>query len=140
MRFRISFAILVLFLAAAPRSFAQATSDIPRIVEHAKVIYPAIAKTSHVQGDVIIKFTTNGRAVLTADARSGPDLLQQPSVDNVKTWKFVAHTAGTFQVIFRYKLLDFGGEEEIFPGLRNVVEIVAVLTPAEPDSSVPAKP
>lgn len=138
MRFRIPFAILALVLVAAPGSFAQASSDaIPRIVEHAKAIYPAIAKTAHIQGDVIVKFTTNGRAVLTAEASSGPDLLQQVSIDNVKTWKFAAHTAGTFQVIFRYKLLD-AGDEEMFPGPRNVVEIVAVAPTLQTDSSNPS--
>lgn len=139
MRFRISLAIIALVLVAVPRSFAQTASDIPRIVEHAKAIYPAIAKTAHVQGDVIVKFTTNGRAVVTADATSGPDLLQQASVDNVKTWKFTQHAAGTFQAVFRYKLLDFGGQEEIFPGPRNVVEIVAAQAPVETDSSTPSK-
>lgn len=98
----------------------------PRIVEHAHATYPAAALDAQVQGDVIVKFTTDGRAVVSAEATSGPEALQSACVDNVKTWKFGRHTPGTFQAIFRFKILAADHPtEDMFPGLPNVVEVVA---------------
>jgi hypothetical protein len=130
---RLAIFVLTVALALAGNATTQEAA-FPRIVEHAHAVYPAIAMTAHIQGDVMVKFTTDGRSVVSAEAASGPDLLQKACVDNVKTWKFAHHTPGTFQAIFRFKLLD-QGFEDIFPGPPNLIEIIAVPPTIETDSS-----
>lgn len=112
----------------------EAQGAFPRIVEHEHVTYPAAALGAQVQGDVIVKFTTDGRAVVSAEATSGPQLLEQTCVDNVKTWKFGRHTPGTFQAIFRFKILGPDHpSDDIFPSLPNLIEVVSVPAAAQTD-------
>jgi hypothetical protein len=127
-------------LALAGNVTAQEAA-FPRIVEHAHVVYPAIALTAHVQGDVMVKFATDGRVVVSAEAASGQQLLQQACVDNVKTWKFAHHAPGTFQAIFRFKIVADRSSEDVFPGLPNFIEVIGVSVPTtETDnSSQPSK-
>jgi len=125
MRHFISVLVLAGVLAFAGSAAAQGA--FPRIVQHDHMTYPAIALGAQVQGDVLVKFTTDGRGVVSAEATSGPQPLQQVCVDNVKTWKFGRHTPGTFQAIFRFKIL--GSDhlfEEVFPSLPNLIEIVGL--------------
>jgi hypothetical protein len=106
---------------------AKAQGAFPRIVQHEHATYPAAALSAQVQGDVIVKFTTNGQSVVSVDATSGPQPLQQACIDNVKTWKFSRHTPGTFQAIFRFKILAPDHPvEDVFPGLPNLIEIIAL--------------
>jgi len=77
-------------------------------------------------GDVVVKITTDGQSVVDAQAESGPALLQRASVDNAKTWKFVAHTPGTFHVTYHYDLgSGDGAAATSFPSSAATVEIVA---------------
>lgn len=106
---------------------AAAQGPFPRIVQHEHATYPSAALSAQVQGDVIVKFTTNGQSVVSAEATSGPQPLQETCVDNVKTWKFSRHTPGSFQAIFRFKILAPDHPvEDIFPGLPNLIEVIAV--------------
>lgn len=126
MRLAILFLSAAMALALAGNVTAQEAA-FPRIVEHAHASYPAIAMSANVQGDVMVKFTTDGRVVVSAEAASGPQLLQQASVDNVKTWKFAHHAPGTFQAIFRFKILGPDHPaEDIFPGLPNLIEVISL--------------
>jgi hypothetical protein len=124
MRKAILVAMLGVALGAAGNAMGQAPA-FPRIVEHAHATYPAAALDAQVQGDVMVKFTTDGRVVVSAEAASGPAELQQACVDNVKTWKFAHHAPGTFQAIFRFKILAPGHAfEDVFPGPPNFVEVI----------------
>lgn len=126
-RMRLAIFVLTVAMALALAGNASAQeAAFPRIVEHAHVMYPQIAMTANVQGDVMVKFTTDGRVVVSAEAASGPQLLQQACVDNVKTWKFAHHAPGTFQAIFRFKILGPDHPaEDIFPGLPNLIEVIS---------------
>lgn len=125
-------AIRALMLSAALIFAANATAQqaaFPRIVEHAHATYPAAALSAGVQGDVIVKLTTDGHAVVSAQATSGPAQLQDACVANLKTWKFTRHAAGAFQAICRFKILGPDHAiEDVFPGPANMVEIVALPT------------
>jgi hypothetical protein len=127
MRLAIAIIVCGVLLVAAESVVGQApAAAFPRIVEHAHAAYPAAALDAQVQGDVMVKFTTDGRVVVTAEAASGPAELQQTCVDNVKTWKFAHHTPGTFQAIFRFRILVPGHAfEDVFPGPPNFVEVIA---------------
>jgi TonB family protein len=106
---RIPFGILVLsvLLASVPGAVAQESPEVlPKVVQHAKPIYPPIARQARIQGEVRVKVTTDGESVRDAEAETGHPLFRKAAEDNAKTWKFVPHTAGTFYVTFRYKLLS----------------------------------
>ncbi|HEY6465593.1 MAG TPA: hypothetical protein VIY69_06355 [Candidatus Acidoferrales bacterium] len=125
MRLLISALILGATLTFAGNTAAQGA--FPRIVQHEHATYPAVALGAQVQGDVIVKFTTNGQSVVSSEITSGPQPLQQACLDNVKTWKFSRHTPGTFQAIFRFKILGPDHPfEDVFPSLPNLIEIVAL--------------
>lgn len=61
--------------------------------------YPPIARAARVQGDVVVSFLQTP-AGGTADVRpiSGPPLLQDIVVENVKAWRFAAMAKGADQV------------------------------------------
>lgn len=108
---------------------AQAPSVLPPVIHHDEPVYPPLAITAHVSGDVSVRITTDGESVTDAVAESGPGLLQKAAVDNVRTWKFEAHTPGTFHVIFRYKIIS--GAETSFLEVPGVVQIS--IEPPEPE-------
>jgi hypothetical protein len=119
----------VLLLSLLPlASPAAGTNDsaetLPRLISHADAVYPAIAKTAHVTGEVIVKITTNGESVVESKAESGPPLLLKAAEDNAKTWKFATHTPGTFRVTYRFKFMD-GNIATSFPRSDAVVEVAA---------------
>jgi hypothetical protein len=119
--------LLSLLPLAAPAAEAQDSAEtLPKLISHADAIYPAIAQTAHVMGDVVVKITTDGQSVVDAQAESGPPLLQRASVDNAKTWKFALHTPRTFHVTYRYDLGSSQGTAATsFPSSTAIVEIVA---------------
>ena len=98
---------LAVCLVVLPSTSAQESPEIlPKVVHHSDPIYPAIARTAHLQGDVLIKLTTDGESVSNVEAESGNPMLGKAAKENVLTWKFVSHTAGTFHVTFRYRILS----------------------------------
>ncbi len=106
---RIPQAILVLpaLLAFALGATAQESGEaLPKVVQHAEPTYPPLARQTRIQGDVRVKVTTDGESVRDAEAETGHPLLRKAAEDNARTWKFVAHTSGTFHMTFRYKLLS----------------------------------
>lgn len=111
----------LLFVSAVHVTAQQTPNALPPVIYHGEPIYPAIARTAHIVGDVSVRITTDGKSVTDAVAESGPELLQKAAVDNVRTWKFVAHTPGTFHVTFRYKIIS--GIETSFLEVPGVVQI-----------------
>jgi TonB family protein len=112
--------MLSALLAAVPCAMAQESSEVlPKVVQHTEPIYPPLARQTRIQGEVRVKITTDGESVREAEAETGHPLLRTAAVDNVRTWKFVAHTPGTFRVTFRYKLLDGNTDVEFLesPGI-----------------------
>jgi hypothetical protein len=118
-------AVLTLFVIglAAAAAAQQPTETLPKLISHGDAIYPQIAKTAHIMGDVVVRITTNGESVVDAKAESGPPVLTKASEDNAKTWKFAPHPPGTFRITYRYKLTD--GDVATFPTSSAIVEISA---------------
>lgn len=99
--------VLSVLLASMPGVVAQEVPNVlPKVIQHSEPIYPPLARQTRIQGEVRVKVTTDGESVLAAEAEAGHPLLRGAAEDNVKSWKFVAHTPGTFHVTFRYKLLS----------------------------------
>ena len=124
---RTHFGILALsiLLPSVPRIAAQEVPGVlPKVVQHTEPIYPPLARQTRIQGDVRIKITADGDSVRDAEAEAGHPLLRGAAEENVKTWKFVAHTPGTFHVTFRYMLLS-GNVDVEFLELPAIVRIGA---------------
>jgi TonB family protein len=96
--------VLSVLVWPVPVAMAQQPSGaLPQVIQHAQPIYPPLARQTRIDGEVRVKFTTDGESVLDVASESGHPLLRTAAEDNVRTWKFVAHTPGTFLVTFRYK-------------------------------------
>lgn len=107
MRFRslpFSLALVLRFLVTL--NAQERSSVLPRVIDHAPVIYPAIARTANVEGLVRLKITTDGHAVSSVEALDGPPLLVKVATQNVQTWEFVDHAPGTFEVTFNFRMLE----------------------------------
>lgn len=99
--------VLSVLLAAVVGAPAQDSSEaLPRVIQHAEPIYPPLARQLGVDGEVLVKVTTDGESVRNAEAETGNPLLRKAAEDNIRTWKFATHTPGTLHVTFRYKILS----------------------------------
>jgi hypothetical protein len=128
---RLSLYLSVLWAVLLPLGVAEAQENpvpLPSVIQHSDPIYPPIARTAHIEGEVIVRITTDGELVLTAEAETGNPLLRKTTEDNARTWKFVPHAAGTFRVVFRYKLIS-GNQEVEFLHSSGTVEIAATVPP-----------
>jgi hypothetical protein len=98
---------ILMFSALSVAAFTgmaqQSPEALPKVIQHAAPIYPPLARQTRIDGEVRVKFTTNGEFVLDVAVESGHPLLRTATEDNIRTWKFVAHAPGTFHVTFRYK-------------------------------------
>jgi hypothetical protein len=117
--------VLSVALAVAPNVMAQETPEVlPKVVQHAQPIYPPLARQTRIQGEVRVKIVTDGESVREAAAETGHPLLRKAAEDNARTWKFVAHTPGTFHVTFRYK--EPSGDADVeFLESPSIVQIEA---------------
>jgi hypothetical protein len=122
-------ALLLPFLVTL--SAQESARVLPRVTDHAPIIYPAIANTAHVEGPVRLKITTDGHAVSSVAVMDGPPLLVKVATENAQTWKFVDHVPGTFDVTFDFRLLV---DKTAFLQEPGSVDI-AVLPPGYNESS-----
>jgi TonB family protein len=80
---------------AAPAAPVEVGGDVKpaRIISSVPPVYPALAKTQHVAGDVRVDalIDATGR-VTTMKIVSGPSLLQQSAMDALRQWKYRAAT------------------------------------------------
>ncbi len=117
--------MLSVLLVVVPSTLAQESAEtLPKVMQHSEPIYPPLARQTRIQGEVSVKVTTDGESVREAVAQTGHPLLRKAAEDNAKTWKFVSHTPSTFNVTFRYKLMESSVEVE-FLKLAAIVEILA---------------
>jgi TonB family protein len=102
----------------------ESTEALPKVTQHSEPTYPPLARQTRIEGTVSVKVTTDGESVREAVAQTGHPLLRKAAEENAKTWKFASHTPRTFNVTFRYKLID-GNVEVEFLESSAVVEILA---------------
>ena len=64
-----------------------------RMISSVPPVYPALAKTQHVAGDVRIDALVDATGRVTAmKVVSGPSLLHQAAMDSLRQWKYQAAT------------------------------------------------
>jgi hypothetical protein len=132
MRFHNFLFLLAVLLPALVTLNAQEPARVlPRVIDYAPPIYPQIAKAAHISGPVHLRITTDGHAVTSVDVVDGPAVLVRAATDNVKTWKFVDHTPGTFDVTLDFTTLK---DKTTFLAEPGVVDI-AVLPPDYSDNA-----
>lgn len=75
----------------------------PRLIHSVPVVYPTIANSTHVEGDVEIQavIDKNGK-VISAKAISGPALLQSAAVDAVRQWRYSPATLDGQPITMQY--------------------------------------
>jgi Gram-negative bacterial TonB protein C-terminal len=116
--------VLSIFLVVETTSAQECSEALPNVIQHAEPLYPPIARTAHITGEVRVKITTDGESVREVEAETGPPLLRKVSEDNAKTWKFVPHKPDTFHVSFRYRISS-GGTDVEFLQSPGIVELNA---------------
>jgi hypothetical protein len=116
----------VLFVVVPSALAQESTETLPKVMQHGEPIYPPLARQTRIQGEVSVKVTTDGESVREAIAQTGHPLLRKAAEDNAKSWKFASHTPSTFNVTFRYKLMESSVEVEFLKS-PTIVEILASL-------------
>jgi TonB family protein len=87
-------------------SDAQRPKSVMPTVSSASVpLYPRVIRAARVQGDVVLRVSTDGLRVSAVEVEGGSPMLVEAAKENVKTWQFEPHKPISFQVTFRYKLL-----------------------------------
>jgi TonB family protein len=115
--------MLSVLLASISGAMAQQSSEVlPKVIQHAEPRYPPLAEQTRIDGDVRVRFVTDGESATDVVVESGHPLLRQAAEENVRTWKFASHTPGTFHVTFRYKFAS-GGTEVTFLEAPSIVQI-----------------
>lgn len=101
---------LVLLLLSAYSAAQDKPLDrkgsLPKVVSAFVPFYPELARQTHIQGPVTLRVSTDGKRVSAVEAENGHRLLETAAMENAKTWQFEPHVPATFDVTFRYKLLD----------------------------------
>jgi hypothetical protein len=90
---------------------------LPEVTEHGSVVYPPLARQARIQGQVVLRFTTNGHTVIQVAIVKGHPLLVHAAQDCLQSWKFADHVPGTFEVTFNFRLTADGLRFLEQPGL-----------------------
>ncbi|MCU1241661.1 MAG: hypothetical protein JWO71_2387 [Candidatus Acidoferrum typicum] len=80
---------------AAPAAVVMVGGDVKpaRMISSVPPVYPALAKTQHVAGDVRVDALVDATGRVTAmKVVSGPSLLHQAAMDSLRQWKYQAAT------------------------------------------------
>jgi hypothetical protein len=80
-------------------------------------MYPPIAKAAHVTGKVVVRVTVKDGLIVQTEVLSKPAvasggrLLESPTLENLKTWRFAADVSGAFTVTYTYEISGTETEE-----------------------------
>jgi hypothetical protein len=114
--------LAVYFVGVLAIRAQEKARPVPEVVEHAEINYVPLGLLARIQGQVHLQITTDGHAVTGVTVKDGHQLLAPAAVDNVRTWKFVEHVPGTFDVTFNFHFLE---DNVTFLREPGVVEVVA---------------
>lgn len=100
------FGVLLTVGLGANMSVAQQAKRLMPTVASASVpLYPRAIRAARIQGDVMLRVSTDGQRASAVEVESGPPMLAEAAKENVKTWQFESHTPTSFEVAFHYRLL-----------------------------------
>jgi len=122
-KLRLTLFLLAVLAGPSAVLWAQENSKtLPEVTEHAVVVYPPLARQARIQGRARLRVTTNGHDVTDVAIIGGHPLLAQSAEQNVRTWKFVDHVPATFDVTFKFQVLENTRTFLQQPGLVQVIE------------------
>ena len=103
--------ILIAILVAVPHISGQGNDALryPYLVHGDLPVYPTLAKTARITGDVQVRVIVDKGEVVGTETISGHPLLVSAAIDNIKSWKFDRDVRVTFATTFIYRL---DGESE----------------------------
>jgi len=104
-KFGIFGALLTLVLGASMSVAQRPKTVMPTVASASVPLYPRVIRTARIQGDVVLRVSTDGLQVSAVEVEAGPPMLVEAAKENVKTWRFEPHQPTSFQVTFHYKLL-----------------------------------
>ena len=100
----------VLQLGAIPEQARQSSPALPRVTAAAVPQYPRDAEKAGTTGTVLINVTTDGHKVRSARLLQSPasslSLLAEAALRNIHTWRFAASAPATFDVTYRFTIVD----------------------------------
>ncbi len=105
-------AVILLTVSASGQTAAPNTpaSAVPILQGAALPMYPPIAKAAHVTGKVVVRVTVKDGLMVQTEVLSKPAvgaggrLLESPTLENLKTWRFAADVTGAFTVTYTYEI------------------------------------
>jgi TonB family protein len=103
----VSALLLVGFLVvpAAQKDEVVYDEDVKVVSFEAAAIYPPIAESARVQGDVVVGVALNDDgSVKNAVALSGSKLLVSAAIDNAKKWKLAPNVQRRAVIVFEFRL------------------------------------
>jgi outer membrane biosynthesis protein TonB len=78
-----------------------------KLVDFEDLTYPALGRTAHIQGVVVIRAKLNDQGkVVDATAISGSDVLIPASIENAKGWRFQPNPQGAAIIVYNFRLTD----------------------------------
>jgi hypothetical protein len=114
-----SFGFAILLAALGPSASSNITmkasqpKHYPNLVSAEMPLYPSIARSAHITGTVEVEIDLERGSVVAARLKSSSSpLLANPSMTNVKTWRFDSNDPASFTVIYVYEIK---GKQTRFP-------------------------
>ena len=110
-------AILLTVSASGQTAPNTPASAVPILQGSTLPMYPPIAKAAHVTGKVAVRVTVKDGLIVQTEVLSKPAvasggrLLESPTLENLKTWRFAADVTGAFTVTYTYEIFDTETEE-----------------------------
>jgi TonB family protein len=92
--------------AKASRQADQRQSPLPTVIAAAMPGYTSIGRLAGIAGTVRVRVVTDGEKVRDSVVEQPNPLLDRIAQENLKTWRFAPHVPTSFDVTFRFKLID----------------------------------
>lgn len=130
--------LLVIFLPQSPATpkgpqEESRPEDQAQLLSFKDVTYPGIARVGRVQGVVVVKAKVDESGnVIATSALLGPKALADPSMANIKEWKFKPKSGDTALIVFEFQLDDGACHDASHSLFRLVYSNFAIITACNP--------
>jgi len=79
-------------------------TSLPKVVSARLPSYPQVAQAAKIQGTVVVRVTTDGSAVASAEIVKSIPLLEASIKEHLRSWRFAPHIPTTFDVTYAFAL------------------------------------
>ena len=92
--------------ATGSRQADQRQSPLPTVIAAEMPSYTSVGKQAGIAGTVRLRVITDGEKVTDSVIEQPVPLLDRIAQENLKTWRFAPHVPTSFEVTFRFMLID----------------------------------